>query len=321
MNADGSDQTQLTFDSPNKDQVPDWSPDGQRIAYAADMPDGSSQIVIIDADGSDPVQVTADQAVNFGPAWSPDGAQIAFVKVESNGTRDVWIIGTDGTGAHRLAPGPASSSLQRGSHEAIACPEFHSVWPRREATPRRGYHPGMETLVDLLDEAAGRYGERPALRLRGDDDATVTWSYTELMRRSRIAAWRLRALGLEPGDRILTWSPSTPRAAGGVLRRDARGPRPRAARPADGARRDRADRGPGRGEAPDRRHGPGRARPARGRPRRVPDDRTSTTLTAEARRDLPGRLGGAGRRLAAPGPRRRSSSSSSRRARRARRRA
>ena len=36
------------------------------------------------------------------------------------------------------------------------------------------------------------------------------WSYRDLDRRARIAAWRLRALDLEPGDRILTWSPSSP---------------------------------------------------------------------------------------------------------------
>ena len=46
--------------------------------------------------------------------------------------------------------------------------------------------------------------------LRLDDGSTTAWSYRELARRSRIAAWRLRALDLEPGDRILTWSPSTP---------------------------------------------------------------------------------------------------------------
>jgi acyl-CoA synthetase (AMP-forming)/AMP-acid ligase II len=68
----------------------------------------------------------------------------------------------------------------------------------------------VDTLVDLLDRAADRYSARPALGLRGDDDSTVAWSYTELRRRARIAAWRLRALGLEAGDRILTWSPSTP---------------------------------------------------------------------------------------------------------------
>jgi len=68
----------------------------------------------------------------------------------------------------------------------------------------------MTTLIDLLDSAVTRYGERPALGLRQDDGSTVQWSYRELDRRARIAAWRLRALDLEPGDRVLTWSPSTP---------------------------------------------------------------------------------------------------------------
>src|SRR6478735_12308119 len=68
----------------------------------------------------------------------------------------------------------------------------------------------METLLDLLDEAVEAYGNRTALGLRLDDGTTTTWSYRELDRRSRIAAWRLRAIGLAPGDRVLTWSPSTP---------------------------------------------------------------------------------------------------------------
>ena len=55
-----------------------------------------------------------------------------------------------------------------------------------------------------------RFGDRPALGLRLDDGAAAHWSYRDLDRRARIAAWRLRALDLEPGDRILTWSPSTP---------------------------------------------------------------------------------------------------------------
>jgi long-chain acyl-CoA synthetase len=38
----------------------------------------------------------------------------------------------------------------------------------------------------------------------------VSWTYRELERRSRLAAWRLRALGLDPGDRVLAWSPSMP---------------------------------------------------------------------------------------------------------------
>ena len=68
----------------------------------------------------------------------------------------------------------------------------------------------METLLDLLDGSATRYGERNALGLRMDDGSTWHWSYREVQRRSRLAAFRLRALGLQPGDRVLTWSPSTP---------------------------------------------------------------------------------------------------------------
>ncbi len=68
----------------------------------------------------------------------------------------------------------------------------------------------METLLDLLEGSAARYGDSNALGLRLDDGSTTHWSYREMLRRSRITAWRLRAAGLQPGDRVLTWSPSTP---------------------------------------------------------------------------------------------------------------
>ncbi|HEV2005701.1 MAG TPA: AMP-binding protein [Candidatus Limnocylindrales bacterium] len=68
----------------------------------------------------------------------------------------------------------------------------------------------MKTLLDLFDDAVARFADRPAIGIRRDDGTTEKWTYRELDRRSRIAAWRLRALGLQPGDRVLTWSPSTP---------------------------------------------------------------------------------------------------------------
>ena len=68
----------------------------------------------------------------------------------------------------------------------------------------------MQTLLDIVDEASARYGDRPALSLRRDDGTAEHWSFRELNRHSKLVAWRLRALGLSPGDRLLTWSPSTP---------------------------------------------------------------------------------------------------------------
>ncbi len=68
----------------------------------------------------------------------------------------------------------------------------------------------METLLDILDEAVARYGDRPALSLRRDDGSSESWSFRDLDARSRAVAWRLREAGLVAGDRMLTWSPSTP---------------------------------------------------------------------------------------------------------------
>jgi len=78
-------------------------------------------------------------------------------------------------------------------------------------TPSPDAAPKPKTLLDLLDGAMRRYADRPAVGLWHDDGTRTTWTYRELDRRSRIAAWRLRhELGLQAGDRVLTWSPSAP---------------------------------------------------------------------------------------------------------------
>ena len=68
----------------------------------------------------------------------------------------------------------------------------------------------MDTILDILDGTATRGGDRPVMRIVRDDGTDETWSFRDLRFRARCAAWRLRAIGLEPGDRLLTWSPSAP---------------------------------------------------------------------------------------------------------------
>jgi long-chain acyl-CoA synthetase len=72
---------------------------------------------------------------------------------------------------------------------------------------------GYASLLDILEDAARRRPDGVAMALAADEGLTDSWSAPEVLRRSRFAAWRLYALGLRPGDRLLTWCPSGPELA------------------------------------------------------------------------------------------------------------
>src|SRR3954454_3022218 len=68
----------------------------------------------------------------------------------------------------------------------------------------------FDSLLDLIEDAAVRYKGREQMALRTDDGLELRWSAKDISYHSKLVAWRLRELGIKPGDRILTCSPSTP---------------------------------------------------------------------------------------------------------------
>ena len=68
----------------------------------------------------------------------------------------------------------------------------------------------FDSLLDLIEDAARRYAGREQMALRTDEGRELEWTAADINRHSKLVAWRLRALGINPGDRLLTWSPSTP---------------------------------------------------------------------------------------------------------------
>jgi Tol biopolymer transport system component len=74
-----------------------------KIAYVVTMDDNTTDIWVMDADGSNQIDVTNTPAVSeFGPVWSPDGTKIAYV-VGDNIFSSVWVMNADGTGQFQLS--------------------------------------------------------------------------------------------------------------------------------------------------------------------------------------------------------------------------
>jgi len=127
MDGDGSDVRRLT-NRPGPDGGPFFSADGRRIVfrgrplspgpeltdYMSLLRNGlwrptSLEIFVMNADGSNPRQVTNLGGANFAPFFTPDGTRIIFASNHHNPRgRDfeLYLINTDGSGLERVTLNP-----------------------------------------------------------------------------------------------------------------------------------------------------------------------------------------------------------------------
>jgi Tol biopolymer transport system component len=78
INADGTDQVQLTFGE-RGESSPRWSPDGKALAFLARRDgDTNNQIYLLDNMGGEARRVTTHSTAPSGLQWAPDGRSIYF---------------------------------------------------------------------------------------------------------------------------------------------------------------------------------------------------------------------------------------------------
>jgi TolB protein len=77
-----------------------WSPDGKTIAITGRIGGGTSDLYLIDPDGTNLRRLTNDAVVDSRPVWSPDGTEIAFNRLLGN--YEIHVIRANGTGLRRL---------------------------------------------------------------------------------------------------------------------------------------------------------------------------------------------------------------------------
>ena len=100
MNADGSNQRNLTQHHPALDIKPSWSPDGHRLAFVSTRTqNGRREIFMMDIASGKVEQLTDSAKVDgyaTNPSWSPDGKHIAYELAMAGKGRDIYIMNADG---------------------------------------------------------------------------------------------------------------------------------------------------------------------------------------------------------------------------------
>ena len=113
---DGGNHQQLT-DNDTGDGSPAWSPDGTKIVFVSNRSESArcfwhdcagftTEIYVMDADGSDVKRLTETPHEESGPAWSPDGTKIVYSRIlDDNAEQELYVMNADGTCQTRLIPG------------------------------------------------------------------------------------------------------------------------------------------------------------------------------------------------------------------------
>jgi serine/threonine protein kinase len=83
----------ITF-APGEDELPVWSPDGKRIAFASN---GRQQAFMIAVDGSGQEEPLMKNESHFHlQSWSPDGKLIAYERLGTSGQYEIWMLPMEG---------------------------------------------------------------------------------------------------------------------------------------------------------------------------------------------------------------------------------
>src|SRR5215203_4437425 len=109
MDANGSNQTNLTLTAPDADNFheyqPAWAPSGTQIVFVREVPgqiiSEQADIFVMDTNPStaDATNITETDANEIDPTWSPDGTKIAFAGVRNSGFE---IVSMDPNGQNEL---------------------------------------------------------------------------------------------------------------------------------------------------------------------------------------------------------------------------
>ncbi len=160
LQADGGGIQQLTTSESHSIQ-PDWSSDGQKIAYVEFVgPDSkNTHLMLMHADGSAAKQLTTIAAQYADPVWAPDGTWIYYRQRMDNVNWNLYRMHPDGSQIEQL-------STTHGYKSAV-------VWsPDGQSMLFASDHDGDREIYQMNPDGSGVQ----QLTRNGGDDERPVWS-------------------------------------------------------------------------------------------------------------------------------------------------
>ncbi|HET6668814.1 MAG TPA: protein kinase [Pyrinomonadaceae bacterium] len=117
MNADGSNQRQLTANSRNNTQ-PVITRDGRYLIFSSDR-SGTANIWREDIDGTNPRQLTSGSGEAY-PSCTPDGKWVVYTLLGA-GKPSVWRVSIDGGAPEKIIEGYSTNPVVSPDGKSIAC--------------------------------------------------------------------------------------------------------------------------------------------------------------------------------------------------------
>jgi Tol biopolymer transport system component len=153
---------EVAVTDPSEDaSCPSVSPDGDRIAYLARVPESGTELRVVARSGGQPVTLATDVESSEYPSWSPDGRLLAFA---AGSPIKVSIVPASGGEPRELTPNGGDYPQWSPSGQWIA----YSVWTQ-DSDPDQG-----AWVVDVNSGETVKIGREPT-RLAWSRDGRLLW--------------------------------------------------------------------------------------------------------------------------------------------------